>query len=256
MQPYFFPYIGYFQLIANTDQFIFFDIVQYNKKSWMNRNRILHPSKPDDFQYISVPIAKHNKGSLIKDVDISHDEKWQNKILGQLTVYKKLKAPFYNEVNQIVREILSKECNTLLDLSIESTRTICDYIGIEFNYEIASRINFDKSSISQPGDWALEISKHKKASEYINPPSGYDIFDENKFLDNNIKLSFLKSSLSPYSQSWRKNFKSGLSVLDLIMFNAIEDSWQIINNDFTVIDAKNIISTGGCSERIYTQRVS
>ena len=243
MQPYFFPYIGYFQLIANTDQFIFFDIVQYNKKSWMNRNRILHPSKPDDFQYISVPIAKHNKGSLIKDVDISHDEKWQNKILGQLTVYKKLKAPFYNEVNQLVKEILSKECSTLLDLSIESTRTICDYIGIEFNYEIASRINFDKNSVSQPGDWALEISKYKKASEYINPPGGYDIFDENKFIENGIKLSFLRSGLSPYKQSWRKNFMSGLSILDLIMFNSPEESWQIINNDFTVIDAKNIINT-------------
>jgi hypothetical protein len=238
MQPYFFPYVGYFQLIANTDQFIFFDIVQYNKRSWMNRNRILHPSKPDDFQYISVPIAKHNKGSLIKDVDISHDEKWQNKILGQLTVYKKLKAPFYNEVNQIVKEILSKECNTLLDLSIESTRTICDYIGIEFNYEIASRVDFDKNSISQPGDWALEISKHKKALEYVNPPGGHDIFDEKKFLENNIKLSFLKSNLSSYKQSWRKNFNPGLSILDLIMFNSPEESKQIINNDFTIINAK------------------
>lgn len=242
MQPYFFPYIGYFQLIANTDQFIFFDIVQYNKKSWMNRNRILHPSKPDDFQYISVPIAKHNKGSLIKDVDISHDEKWQNKILGQLTVYKKLKAPFYNEVNQIVKEILSKECNTLLDLSIESTRTICDYIGIEFNYEIASRINFDKSSISQPGDWALEISKHRKASEYINPPGGYDIFDENKFIENNIKLSFLKSGLSPYKQSWRKSFIPGLSILDILMFNDVDSCINIIKNDYKFFNKSALIA--------------
>ena len=243
MQPYFLPYIGYFQLIANTDQFVFFDIVQYNKRSWMNRNRILHPNKPDDFQYISVPIAKHNKGSLIKDVNISHDGKWRDKILGQLMVYKKLKAPFYNEVNQIVKEIFSKEYGTLLDLSIESTRTICDYMGIDFNYEIASKINFDKSSISQPGDWALEISKYKKASEYINPPGGYDIFEENKFLENNIKLSFLKSNLSPYKQSWRKNFNPGLSILDLLMFNSPEESWQIMNNDFAVIDVKNIIST-------------
>jgi len=206
----------------------------------MNRNRILHPSKPDDFQYISVPIAKHNKGSLIKDVDISHDEKWQNKILGQLTVYKKLKAPFYNEVNQIVREILSKECNTLLDLSIESTRTICDYIGIEFNYEIASRINFDKSSISQPGDWALEISKHRKASEYINPPGGYDIFDENKFIENDIKLSFLKSNLSPYEQSWRKRFNSGLSILDALMFNNKDDLMELLLSDCKILSKQEV----------------
>ena len=238
MQPYFFPYVGYFQLIANTNHFIFFDIVQYNKKSWMNRNRILHPNKLDDFSYISAPVAKHDKGSLIRDININNDGKWQNKILSQLDVYKKLKAPFYNEVKQVVEEVLSKECNTLLDLSIESTRAICDYIGIEFNYEIASKINFDKRSISQPGDWALEISKHKKASEYINPPGGYDIFHEKKFIENNIKLSFLKSNLSSYKQSWRKNFNPGLSILDLIMFNSPEESKQIINNDFTIINAK------------------
>ena len=238
MQPYFFPYVGYFQLIANTDQFIFFDIVQYNKRSWMNRNRILHPNKLDDFSYISAPVAKHDKGSLIRDININNDGKWQNKILSQLDVYKKLKAPFYNEVNQIVKEILSKEHDTLLDLSIESTRAICDYMGIELNYEIASKMNLDIGNVSQPGDWALEISKHKKASEYINPPGGYDIFHEKKFIENNIKLSFLKPSLSPYKQSWRKNFMSGLSILDLIMFNSPEESWQIINNDFTIINAK------------------
>ena len=73
MQPYFFTYIGYFQLIANTNLFIFFDIVQYNKKSWMNRNRMLHPSKSDDFKFISVPISKISKGSPIKDIEIGHD---------------------------------------------------------------------------------------------------------------------------------------------------------------------------------------
>lgn len=242
MQPYFFPYVGYFQLIANTDQFIFFDIVQYNKRSWMNRNRILHPNKLDDFSYISAPVAKHDKGSLIRDININNDGKWQNKILSQLDVYKKLKAPFYNEVKQVVEEVLSKECNTLLDLSIESTRAICDYIGIEFNYEIASKMNLDMGNVNQPGDWALEISKYKKASEYINPPGGHDIFDENKFLENNIKLSFLESSLSPYKQSWRKNFNSGLSILDVLMFNNKDELIKLLLNDFNIVSKSEISS--------------
>jgi len=242
MQPYFFPYVGYFQLIANTDQFIFFDIVQYNKKTWMNRNRVLHANKPDDFQYISVPVIKHNKGSLIKDININNDGKWQNKILSQLIVYKKLKAPFYSKIHQVVEEIFSKQCNTLLDLSIESTRTICDYLGIKLNYEIASKINFDLSNISQAGDWALEISKQKKASEYINSYSGHNIFDEKKFYESDIKLTFLKSNLSSYKQSQRKNFNSGLSILDLIMFNSLEETRKLINSDFIMINAKNIIN--------------
>ena len=240
MQPYFFPYVGYFQLIANTNQFIFFDIVQYNKKSWMSRNRILHPNKSDDFQYISVPIAKHIKGTLIKDVEISQNGAWQNKILDQLTLYKKLKAPFYNEVNQLVKAVFSKECNTLLHLSIESMRSICDYLGIELNFEIASRINFNKDCISQPGDWAVEISKHMKASEYINPPSGHDIFDENKFTENNIKLSFLQSKLTPYKQSWRKTFNPGLSILDVLMFNDRDGVMELLIKDFEILSKNEI----------------
>jgi hypothetical protein len=241
MQPYFFPYIGYFQLIANTNQFIFFDIVQYNKKSWMSRNRILHPNKADDFQYISVPIAKHKKGALIKDINICYDGKWQNKILGQLSVYKKLKAPYYDEVIKLISKVFSKKCDKLLDLSIISTKLICEYIGIIFNYKIASSINFDQNAINRPGDWALEISKNQKASEYINPIGGYDIFDDCKFLEYKIKLSFLKSSLSSYNQSWRKDFMPGLSIIDFIMFNSKEECLHIMNTDFTIINKAEYI---------------
>jgi hypothetical protein len=240
MQPYFFPYVGYFQLIANTDQFIFFDIVQYNKKSWMNRNRVLHANKLGDFQYISVPVIKHNKGSLIKDININNDGKWKNKILSQLIVYKKLKAPFYSKIHQVVEEIFSKQCNTLLDLSIESTRTICDYLGIKLNYEIASKMNFDLSNISQPGDWALEISKKKKASEYINPHGGHDIFNENKFNASRIKLNFLKPNLTPYKQSFRKDFNLGLSILDVLMFNSKDELQEILTSDFKILKKKDL----------------
>jgi hypothetical protein len=239
MQPYFFPYVGYFQLIAHTDNFVFFDIVQYNKRSWMNRNRILHQDKPDDFQYITVPVSKHEKGSLIKDIRVSNDGKWQNKILSQLMLYKKIKAPFYNEIRHLVEKIISGEQHTLLDLNIDSIRYSCDYLGIEFNYEIASKMTFDMVNVSGPGDWALEISKHKKASEYLNPPGGQAIFDEDKFTKNNIKLSFLKPKLSPYQQSWRNSFNAGLSVLDVMMFNTPEESRNLINNDFLMLNGKN-----------------
>lgn len=237
MQPYFFPYIGYFQLIAHTDKFVFFDIVQYNKRSWMNRNRILHQDKPDDFQYITVPVSKHEKGSLIKDIRVSNDGKWQNKILSQLMVYKKLKAPFYNEIRQLVEKLMSDDSHTLLDLSIGSTRYVCDYLDIAFNYEIASEMNLDMKNVSDPGDWALEISKYKKASEYVNPPGGQSIFDEDKFVKNNIKLSFLEPKLSPYKQSWRDKFNAGLSVLDVIMFNTPEECRRLISHDFIMVNA-------------------
>jgi|SaaInlStandDraft_7_1057024.scaffolds.fasta_scaffold83924_1 hypothetical protein len=240
MQPYFFPYVGYFQLIASTDLFIFFDVVQYNKKSWMNRNRILHPNKPDEFQYISVPVVKNEKSILIKDVAIINNGKWQEKILNQLAVYKKLKAPNYDETVKLISKIFSKNEDKLLDLSISSIKIICEYVGLNFNYNVASKINFDEKSIIHPGDWALEISKNMNASEYINPEGGYDIFDEGKFILNNVKLSFLKSNLSPYKQSWRQNFLSGLSIIDILMFYNKNELMRLLTDDFKIFTKKEL----------------
>ncbi len=238
MQPYFFPYIGYYQLIVKTDKFIFLDNVQYIKNGWINRNRILHPVKQDGFRYITVPIKKFDKTTLIRDIKICNDINWQKKILNSLHVYKILKAPFYNNIYHLLKKVLSKQYYNISDLSIESIKAVCDYLGIKFNYEISSNLNLDLHNINQSGDWALEISKQKKASEYINPYSGYFIFDENKFNENGIKLNFLKPNLSPYKQSRSNNFNSSLSILDLIMFNSIKDSYKLISSDCVLSNSK------------------
>lgn len=241
MQPYLFPYIGYWQLIANSDEFIFFDVVQYNKKSWMNRNRILYPDTSKDFQYISIPIKKHSQGTLICDVVLNNDEKWQDKILGQLTVYKKLKAPFYDEIIDLIKTIFSKEYESFLSLSIGSTKIICDYLEIDLKYQIASDIDFDRDNIEGPGDWALEISKKLNATDYINPHGGYEIFDEEKYNSNAIDLKFLKSNLTPYKQSWREDFQAGLSIIDLLMFKSKEEVKELLLNDFEKPTKKDLI---------------
>ena len=240
MQPYLFPYMGYWQLISNSDEFIFFDVVQYNKKSWMNRNRILYPDKSKDFQYISIPIKKHSQGTLISDVVLNNDEKWQDKILGQLTVYKKLKAPYYNETIDLIKTIFSKEYESFLSLSIESTEIICNYLDIDLKYQIASDIDFDRDNIEGPGDWALEISKKLKATDYINPHGGYEIFDEDKYNTNGIDIKFLKSNLTPYKQSWREDFQAGLSIIDVLMFKSKEDIKALLYNDFKILSKKEL----------------
>jgi hypothetical protein len=240
MQPYFFPYIGYWQLINYTDEWVFFDVVQYNKKSWMNRNKILHPDKDKEFQYISVPIKKHERGTLISEVLINNEEKWKDKIRGQLTVYKKLKAPYYEDVIGLINSIFGKEYKSFLSLSIESVKAVCEYLEIDLEYKIASDIEFDRSSIKGPGDWALEISKSLKASQYINPPGGYKIFDEDKYLENEIKLLFLKSDLEKYRQSWRENFIEGLSIIDVMMFNGKDKTKELIENSFSLMRKKDL----------------
>jgi WbqC-like protein family len=99
MQPYFFPYIGYFELIYRVDQWIVFDIAQYIKLGWVNRNRILHPV--NGWQYIIVPCRKHNYQVAINDIQIVEDNRWRSKIFGQIQHYSK-KAPFFKPVTNIV----------------------------------------------------------------------------------------------------------------------------------------------------------
>ena len=90
MQPYFFPYLGYFELIARVDRWVVFDVVQYNAKSWMNRNRILHPK--EGWQYITVPVEKAPRGTLIRDIRVKDMVDSRERVLGQMVHYKK-KAP-------------------------------------------------------------------------------------------------------------------------------------------------------------------
>jgi len=240
MQPYLFPYIGYWQLIANSDMFIFFDVVQYNKKSWMNRNRILHPEPSKGFQYISVPIRKHSRGTLIRDAVINNNIDWRNGILGKLTIYKKLHAPHYDETIDLLESIFDHEYDKFLELSIESTKEICGFLEIELKYKKASNIEFNRDLIQDPGDWALAISKAMCADSYINPHGGYEIFCEEKYNSEGIDLRFIKPDLKPYKQSRREKFESGLSIIDLLMFLNKDEVRKVIFNNFRELSKNNL----------------
>jgi len=246
MQPYFFPYIGYFQLIANTDKWIFFDVVQYNKRSWMNRNRILHPTKSDGYQYIGVPIKSHKSGTLIKDILINTKIDWKQDILGKLTIYKRMKAEYYDDTINLLASVFERNPSTFLDLSVLSIMMICEYVGIDFTYEIASNIEFDRSAIEGPGDWALSITKELGGNVYVNPPGGASIFDEDKYKKYGIDLLFMKANLSPYRQSKREKFVPGLSIIDILMFNKVSKIRDMLNNDFIFCRKNQLIKDDVC----------
>lgn len=242
MQPYIFPYIGYWQLINYVDHFVFFDIVKYNKKSWMNRNRIIHPDPEKSFQYLSIPIKKHDNGALINEVQINADKNWQAKILGQLTVYKNLKAPFFTDVLKLISDIVDEqnENTSFLNFSILSIQRICDYLNIQINYTLASSLDFNRKCVFEPGDWALEISKALNADVYVNPYGGFNLFDPRKYKSNNIDLRFLKPQLPIYPQGRLKEFTSGLSIIDLLMFNSPEDVQKVISLNFEILSKEEL----------------
>lgn len=242
MQPYFFPYIGYFQLIANTDKWVFFDVVQYNKKSWMNRNRILHPTRNGEYQYINVPIKKHKKGTLIRDVAINMDLNWRQEILGKLTAYRRMRAEHYDETIALLTSIFDNGPASFLEFSVYSTSMVCNHLGIDFNFEIASHIAFERGIIDGPGDWALSITKALGGNIYINPTGGAGIFDEEKYASHGIDLLFLKPKLSPYKQSRREGFLPGLSIIDILMFNEIDSVREFLRNDFELCRKEQLVN--------------
>ncbi|MCZ7574941.1 MAG: WbqC family protein [Ardenticatenaceae bacterium] len=217
MQPYFFPYLGYFDLINYVDKWIVFDTVQYIRHGWINRNRILHPQ--EGWLYIVVPV-KPSRDSYIRNVTVDNGHDWKQRIIGQLGHYKR-KAPYFHETVALVRECLDPEETSISRLNTNALSKVCERLGIGFDYRVLSEMDIELGPVEGPGDWALRISEALGAEEYVNPPGGVDIFDEAMFAASNIKLTFRR--LPPLEYTCRGyEFIPNLSIIDLLMWNKPE----------------------------------
>lgn len=236
MQPYFFPYLGYYALIKYSDQFIFFDTPQYISHGWINRNRVL--KQDGTWNYIVVPIQKASRETAIKDIVISDTVRWKEKIYGQLSIYRK-KAPNYRETMDIVRSVLERDYEgNLCKLNMESIGTICDFLEIKKDFYIFSQMDLEIEKVNAPDEWALNITKALHGDAYVNPPGGMSFFSNEKYKRNNINLKFLKVNLKPYVQRIG-HFEAGLSIIDVMMFNAQKEIKDMLN-DFVLIEGDDV----------------
>lgn len=226
MQPYFFPYIGYFSLIKHTDMWVVFDTPQFIRHGWIERNRVLNFN--NGWIYIKVPLIKHSRGTAIKDIKIRSEVNWKDKIRAQLLPYKN-KAPYYNIVIELINEVFQCQSDSIVELNVEGLKIICKYLKIAFDYIVFSKSDIKLTNINEPDDWALEISKKLGATEYYNSPSGIDFFNASKFQENNINIYFLKNKLIEYNQE-KKPFEPGLSIIDVLMFNSLEEIDSMLDN--------------------------
>lgn len=216
MQPYFFPYLGHFALIAQTNAWIVFDITQYTPKTWMNRNRVLHPVR--GWNYVTVPLANssiHIKTCEARVLDMASARK---NILGKLSHYRR-KAPYFNDVTNLVdRAFTSLSTDSLVALNVQALKVTCEYLGMPFEGRICSELDLPLPADLGPGEWALEISSLMGATGYINPISGRSLFDPRRFKERNISLHFLQFKEFVY-QAGAFEFESNLSILDVLMWN-------------------------------------
>jgi hypothetical protein len=216
MQPYFFPYIGYYALIARTDRWVVFDVVQYNARSWMNRNRVLHPRT--GWQYVGVPVHHAPKGTPIHDISLQDKDAALARLLGQIEHYRR-HAPHFPAVVELVRGAFARTpTNRLVDLNVATLAATCDYLGVAFDESLCSEMNLHLEGIEHAGQWALRISAQLGASTYLNPPGGRDIFRPAEWAAAGIAIGFvdpppLRYDCRPYA------FVEHLSILDVLMWN-------------------------------------
>jgi hypothetical protein len=209
MQPYFFPYIGYFQLIKAVDSFVVYDDVNYIKKSWINRNRILVKDQP---YTITLSLSKASQNKLIHEIYISD---YSSKILK--TIHQSYcKAPQFLNVYPLIENIFSQNERLLSHFLIYSLRQICDYLDIRVKWHISSDLKKDKALRGQ--EKILAICEELRACCYINAPGGRSLYDESAFLDRGMNLSFIQPKSSPYKQ-FGTEFIPNLSIIDVMMFN-------------------------------------
>jgi hypothetical protein len=226
MQPYFMPYLGYFALIKQVDQFILFDTPQFIRHGWVERNKVLKLN--GETLYIKVPLKKHARETPINEVVINNDENWKNKILAQLVPYKK-RAPYYKEVICLLEEILEIKTDSIVALNFLSLHKICTYLNISTPIKIWSEMDVKIEDVNAPDEWALNICKAMGANTYYNPPGGKVFFDSNKYKKAGIDLKFLEIDKIPYNQ-FENDFVPYLSIIDVLMFNDKERINTMLDN--------------------------
>jgi len=228
MQPYFFPYIGYFQLMNAVDTFVIYDNIQYTKKGWINRNRILANGKDE---YLSVPLKKDPYYLCVKDRFLadtwSSDRKHAlNKIAG---CYRK--APHFRAVYAVVEQCLIYEEHNLFGFILNSLNIVKDYLNITTPFAVSSTINIDHDL---KGEYkVIEICKALGATNYLNPIGGVKLYKREEFEEAGIQLNFIKVGNVQYSQ-FNNEFVPFLSIIDVMMFNDKENIRDFFTLNFTM----------------------
>jgi len=225
MQPYLFPYLGYYQLASAVDTFVFFDDVNYIKKGWINKNNILVNGSAFKF---SVPVIGISQNKLINEVALSEFDIWSNKFLKTLSSSYK-KAPYFDNAIELISEVLCKKCHNVSELAQNSVALISSYLGLETAFIKSSDLNYDRTAAGGQQK-ILDICKVMNAVQYINPQNGRELYNKNEFTNQGLELSFISMNDVTYSQYTDKNFVPSLSIIDVLMFNSKEQIMEHLKN--------------------------
>ena len=232
MQPYFFPYLGYFQLINAVDLFLLYDDVQYMKGGWINRNRILQNGAP---AWFSMPVRHAHFKLPISARTYCDPIKNGSALLSTLhTAYRK--APYFRCGIQLAEAIFTCGDESVVGYNHAALLKICAYIGIKTPIDLTSNAKTDQTLNAE--ERVIELCKQTHATQYINAAGGRHLYSSQLFSANNIELSFIEmdhnieycqSMTTPIDKDFAQtpDFIQNLSIIDLIMFNSQPDVFKL-----------------------------
>ncbi|ULQ52437.1 WbqC family protein [Flavihumibacter fluvii] len=222
MQPYFFPYIGYFQLISAVDKFIFLDDVAFIKKGWINRNKInLHGKE----YLFSIPLKHLSQNKTIAETEISYDHEWIEKLTSNIRLAY-MHSPFFEPVFNMICSLLAERPEKINWLAQQSIKATCNYLTLDSRMSCSTEMNLDNSLKGEAR--IIEICLKEGATAYLNLPGGKSLYKKAAFAERGIELLFLDPMDITYPQK-SQAFIRGLSMIDVLMNNSPGDVKQLLN---------------------------
>lgn len=212
MQPYFLPYIGYFQMINAVDKFVFYDDVTYIKNGWINRNRVKGGT------IFTIPLKNQSSNRLIRNTEVLWSSRFINKFLKTIQqTYSK--SPYFSEVFPIVEDIINSQPNTISELAIDSVIKFSDYMGIDTEFKVSSEAEYLKGEDKVIN--LINICNQENTNHYINSIGGQSLYDKATFKSLGITLNFIQTQPS-------------LSIIDECFSKSLEELQNELNN-YTLI---------------------
>ncbi|RPD46906.1 hypothetical protein DNI29_12145 [Hymenobacter sediminis] len=224
MQPYLFPYIGYYQLLGAVDRFVVYDDVTYIKQGWINRNNTLSNGQALLF---TLPLIDASSNRLIRDIRV-HDrlfEPWKGKFLRTLA-QSYSKAPHVGQVVGLAEHVLEKAAgHSISEVALDSLTVVQQYLGLTTEV-VPTSSHYNNAELSGQ-QRVLDICRREGATAYINPIGGQQLYDKDVFRTQGLELSFIQARKVPYRQ-FKNEFVPWLSILDVLMFNSVAETRDLL----------------------------
>lgn len=219
-QPYFIPYLGYWQLLNLADIYVIGDEYKYIQRGWINRNHILNNGQPN---WLILPLRKGSDNLLIKERELSDIRSAQ---LIRKIDYIYHKAPNFAEGMSIFTKIINYQETNLAKFLHHSIMTFVEYLDIKT--QIIRPADIPGNTQFKRENRIYDQCARLGADTYINAIGGMELYDFEEFKKRGITLKFLKTRPIEYKQ-FNHPFVPNLSILDVIMFNSREEVIKMLD---------------------------